>query len=95
MEKTHPPVAAVAFLVHLPQNSAWQAVGRKLEVHVGRPFGTTVDAGYVEIAGADSLSGETQETAEKSRDTQDTEQPKRLTRTDSDSDEQQQIVGHD
>ena len=32
-------MAAVAFLVHLPHNSAWRTVGRRLEISVGHPYG--------------------------------------------------------
>jgi len=39
-------LAAVAFLVHLPQNPKWQMIGRKLEITVGHPYSRT--AGHVE-----------------------------------------------
>ena len=39
-------LAAIAFLVHLPQNPKWQMIGRKLDITMGRPhsmIGGTVD----------------------------------------------------
>lgn len=90
-------LSAIAFLVHLPQNSAWQAVGRKLEMRVGRPYSTAVE-GRVEIAGADSLAAETQEISEKeSAGTSETDEAKKekLAGTDTESDEEQQILGRD
>ncbi len=89
-------LSAIAFLVHLPQNSAWQAVGRKLEMHVGRPYSTAVE-GRVEIAGADSLAAETQVSEPEPAGTLETDEAKRqrLAGTDSESDEEQQILGRD
>lgn len=44
-------LAAIAFLVHLPQNPKWQMIGRKLEITVRRPYSTSVDKGCAEITG--------------------------------------------
>lgn len=74
-------MSAIVFLVHLPHNSAWHAVGRRLEMHVGNPYGA-IGTGRVEI------ECEPPEIAEK--------QPgRRPLRTDSESDDDQQTIrGH-
>ena len=48
-------LAIVAFLVHLPQNSRWQAIGRRLQISVGRSQSSIVQ-GQAEI----TASGKTQ-----------------------------------
>jgi len=74
-------MSAIVFLVHLPHNSAWHAVGRKLEMHVGHPYGA-MGTGRVEI---ETVSPEPPEVLE--------EQPgRRPVRTDSESDDDQQTV---
>lgn len=45
-------LAAAAFLVHLPQNPKWQAIGRRLEISVGHPYSRAVDHTQAEITGA-------------------------------------------
>lgn len=36
-------MAAIAFLVHLPHNTAWRSVGRRLQISVGHPYGTMAE----------------------------------------------------
>lgn len=49
-------MAAIAFLVHLPTNSAWQVAGRRIEVTGSCEGGTT--AGHAEIKCLDETSPE-------------------------------------
>ena len=44
-------LAAIAFLVHLPQNPKWQAIGRRLQITVGHPYSRAVDHAQSEITG--------------------------------------------
>lgn len=64
-------MAAIAFLVHLPHNTAWRGVGRRLEISVGHPYGTM---------------------AEPRRSSREQAAKPRTTRTDSDSDDDQQTL---
>lgn len=44
-------LSAAAFLVHLPQNSKWRMIGRKLEITVGHPYSRTDGHAEAEITG--------------------------------------------